>query len=330
MAEITYADALNQALREEMQKHPEMIIMGEDVATFGGRGGVFGVTADLMKEFGAERVRNTPISEAGFLGAGLGCALAGVRTVVEIMYIDFTTCCMDQIVNQAAKIKYMTGGQARVPLVIRTCQGAGRNAAAQHSQCLEVLFAHIPGIKVVIPADPYDAKGLLKTAINDDNPIMFIEAKGLYRMTGEVPEEEYFVPFGQAAVKREGSDVTVVAISSMVPPVLQAAEQLEKEDGISVEVIDPRTLTPLNLDPAYESVQKTNRAVVVQEAALDYGAGAEIAARIQEECFDYLDAPVKRLGAYNVPIPFSKNMEDFVIPNPTWIVEAVKGVLYRT
>jgi len=299
MREITIVEALREALAEEMSRDPTVFLMGEDI---GRANGVFNVTAGLQDEFGKERVIDTPISEAGFTGMGIGAALTGMRPVVEILFCDFMTLAMDQIVNQAAKLHYMTGGQAKVPLVIRTLMGAGRGAAAQHSQSLHAWVAHIPGLKVVMPSTPYDAKGLLKSAIRDDNPVIFFEDKMSYQVKGLVPVGEYTVPLGVADVKRVGTDVTFVATSSMVQVALAAAEVLAQE-GISAEVVDPRTLKPLDKETILESVKKTGRAVIIDEGHLSYGVTAEIAAIIADEAFDYLDAPVKRLGAMDVPVP---------------------------
>ncbi|MFS8543123.1 MAG: alpha-ketoacid dehydrogenase subunit beta, partial [Limnochordales bacterium] len=292
MRELTYAQALNEALREEMAADPRVFLMGEDIGHYGG---IFRVTQDLLAEFGPERVRDTPISEAAFIGAGLGAAMTGLRPVVEIMWVDFAMVAMDQIVNQVAKMRYMSGGQVAVPMVIRTQGGGGRGNAAQHSQSLEGLFAQIPGLKVVMPATPADAKGLLKAAIRDDNPVIFIEHKMLYATRGPVPTGEHIVPLGRADIKRPGSHVTVVAWSRALLYALEAAERLAAE-GISAEVIDLRTVTPLDLDTIYESVRKTHRAVVAHEACTSFGPGAEIAARIQHDLFDELDAPVVRVG----------------------------------
>ncbi len=324
MREILYREALNEALREEMERDERVFVLGEDVAD--PFGGVYKVTVGLSDVFGTDRVRNTPLSEVAIMGATLGSALTGMRPVAELMYIDFTAVCMDQIVNQIAKLRYMTGGQAVLPLVIRTQGGAGRSSAAQHAQSLGAWFVHTPGLKVVMPSTPEDAKGLLKTSIRDDNPVLFIEHKLLYNEKGPVPEDEYTIPLGVADVKRPGTDVTVIATSRMVLRSLNAAEQLEKE-GISVEVVDPRTLVPLDEERLLESVRKTNRVVIVHEACRRGGVGAEIAAMIQEKAFDYLDAPIERVGAADVPVPFAPIMEDFVIPGEGRIMDAVRRVL---
>lgn len=321
---VTYRDALREALREEMARDPSVFLLGEDI----GRcwGGAFKVTEGLAEEFGEERVRDTPISESAIVGAGVGAAITGMRPVVEIMFGDLTSLAMDQIANQAAKIRYMFGGQATCPLVIRTPFGAGVNIAAHHSQSLEAWFMHVPGLYVAVPSTPYDAKGLLKAAIRGDNPILFCEHKLLYPMEGEVPEEEYTVPFGTADIKKEGSDVTIVATLYMVHLALRAAEVLEKQ-GVNVEVVDPRTLTPLDKQAIIRSVKKTGRIVIVSEDCKTAGVSAEIAASVAEEALDYLDAPIKRLAEPDTPIPFSPTLEQYVIPNEKSIVRAVMEVL---
>ncbi len=311
MPELTYREALREALREEMKRDESVFILGEDIAEYGGP---YKVTQGLVDEFGHERVRNTPLAESAIAGAALGAALAGMRPVAEIMYIDFSLLALDQIFNQIAKFRYMTGGMVKVPLVIRTQGGGGRSAGVHHSQSLEALYTHIPGLIVVMPSNPYDAKGLLKSSIRDCNPVIFIEHKGLYAMSGEVPEEEYLVPLGKADVKRQGSDITVVATSQSVGLALQAAQTLEK-DGISSEVVDPRTLKPLDEDTILNSVKKTGRLLVVHEACKTGGFGAEVAAIAVEKAFDYLDAPIKRVAALDSPIPFNPRLEDYVLPN---------------
>ncbi|HZG80899.1 MAG TPA: alpha-ketoacid dehydrogenase subunit beta [Brevibacillus sp.] len=323
---ITYAAALNEALREEMKRDEDVIILGEDIGDYGG---VFNVTKGLIEEFGRERIIDTPISEAGFTGAGVGAAMTGLKPVVEIMWVDFTFVAMDQILNQAAKMSYMSGGQTAVPMVIRTQGGGGRGNAAQHSQSLEAIFAQVPGIKVVAPSTPYDAKGLLKQSIREGCPVMFLENKMLYNQRGEVPEEEYVIPLGVADIKRTGSDVTVVSLSRMVQFSLDAAEQLAQEGGISAEVIDLRTIVPLDVETVKQSVAKTNRLVIVQEAHRSYGWGAELAARIQEEAFDDLDSPVLRVAAEDVPIPYNLKLEKETLPQVADIVREVKKALYR-
>ncbi|MEH7482362.1 alpha-ketoacid dehydrogenase subunit beta [Neobacillus drentensis] len=321
---ITYAQAINEALREEMQANEDVVLLGEDIGSYGG---VFKVTKDLFSEFGKDRVIDTPISEAGFVGIGVGAAITGMRPILEIMWIDFTLVAVDQILNQAAKLSYMSGGKTKVPLVIRTQGGGGRGNGAQHSQCLEGLFAQFPGIKVVCPSNPYDAKGLLKASIREESPVMFIEHKLLYNMKGEVPVEEYSIPLGKADIKRKGKDVTIVALSSMVNLALKAAEQLEQE-GIEAEVIDLRSLVPLDIDSVVNSVRKTNRLVIVQEASTSFGWGAEIAARVQMEAFDELDAPIARVGAKDVPIPYSMELEKETLPQVKDIVNQVRKSLY--
>lgn len=323
MREITYREAVREALREEMRRDPSVFLLGEDIAEFGGS---YKVTQGLLEEFGHERVRNTPISEAAIVGAALGAALVGMRPVAEIMYVDFMGIAMDQIVNQMAKIRYMFGGKARVPVVIRTQQGTGRSSAAQHAQSLEAWFVHVPGLKVVQPSTPYDAKGLMKASIRDDNPVIFLEHKLLYAEKGPVPEEEYVIPLGKADVKRPGKDVTVVATSRMVLKALNAAKDLEQE-GIDVEVVDPRTLSPLDEDTILESVKKTGKLVVVHEAVRRCGFGAEIAATVAEKAFDYLDAPIKRVTALDTPMPFNPKLEAFVVPDEDKIKRAVRELV---
>jgi pyruvate/2-oxoglutarate/acetoin dehydrogenase E1 component len=320
MRQIPYWQALNEALRDEMRKDPRVLIMGEDVGLYGG---AYGVTRGLLDEFGAERVRDTPISEAAIGGAAVGAAMAGMRPVAEIMYVDFTPLAMDQIANQGAKNRYMFGGHTTVPMVIRTEGGAGRCIAAHHSQSLEALWLHFPGIYVVMPATPYDAKGLLKAAIRDDNPIMFIEHKMLYKEKGPVPEEDYIIPLGVADVAREGTDVTVVAYSRMRFRALEAAERLAKE-GISVEVIDPRTLKPLDLETITNSVKKTGRLVGVTEAYKTGSFISELFTLVGETVFDYLDAPMLRVTAEDVPVPMSEPLEAAAIPSTERIVAAIR------
>lgn len=324
MQRISYREALREALREEMRRDSTVFLLGEDIGRYWG--GAFKVTDGLAQEFGDERVRDTPISESAIVGTGVGAAITGMRPVAEIMFGDLTALAMDQIANQAAKIRYMFGGQASCPLVIRTPFGAGVNIASHHSQSLEAWFMHVPGLQVAVPSTPYDAKGLLKTAIRGDNPVFFCEHKLLYPIEGEVPEEEYLVPFGLADIKREGSDVTVVATLYMVHKALNAAETLEKE-GISLEVIDPRTLTPLDKKTILSSVKKTGRIIVVSEDCKTAGASAEIAAVVAEEAIDYLDAPIKRVAGQDAPIPFSPPLEQYVIPNEEKIIEAIKEVV---
>lgn len=323
MRKITFGQALSEAMHEEMVRDESVFVIGEDMGVMGS---VFGLTKGFMEEFGAHRVIDTPISESGFTGMSVGAAMRGLRPVVEIMYVDFTTVCMDPIVNQAAKMRYMTGGQAHVPMVIRAPQGAGRRNAGQHSQSLEAIFTHIPGLKVVCPATPYDAKGLLKAAIRDDDPVMFIEHKLLYATKGEVPEEEYVIPLGKADIKRAGKDVTVIAYSRQTSFALQAAQELA-ESGIDAEIIDLRTLVPLDWETISESIKKTHRVVIVQEAPQRGGYAGEIATQVMEELFDELDAPVKRVAGLNVVPPFSPALEDYIYPNPKDIVAGVKELL---
>lgn len=321
--EITFAQATLEAMAEEMRRDPTVFVMGEDIAR---QGGIFGQFKGLPQEFGYSRVIDTPISETAIVGAGLGAALTGMRPVVDMHFADFLGVAMDEVFNQIAKIRYMSGGQCKIPIVIRAPDGTVRSAAAQHSQSLEAWFIHVPGLKVVVPSTPYDAKGLLKSAIRDDNPVLYFENKVLYRMSGPVPEEEYLVPIGVAEVKRPGRDVTIIAYSIMVVKSLEAAERLAAE-GIEAEVVDPRTLWPMDWETLAASVRKTKRAVIVHEATRTGGVGAEIAATLQEICFDYLDAPIARLGAKHVPIPFSPPLERHVIPQVEDIVAAVKGLL---
>jgi pyruvate dehydrogenase E1 component beta subunit len=321
--ELTYAEAMREALSEEMRRDPSIFVMGEEV---GAAGGTFKSFDGLFAEFGPERVVDTPIAEEGFVGLGVGAAMAGMRPVIDLMFGDFATMAMDPIVNQAAKMYYMTGGQVSVPMVIHTTLGAGRRSAAQHSQCLHAWFAHIPGLQVVLPATPYDVKGLLKSAIRYNGPVLFYDDKMEYKRKGEVPEGEYLIPLGVAEVKREGTDVTVVATSSMVYAALEAAEQLAGQ-GISIEVVDPRTIKPLDIETILQSVQKTHRALVVDEAYQSFGVTAEIAAQIAEKAFDYLDAPVKRYGAMDVPVPFSPALEDVTIPDVQGIVARVRELM---
>jgi pyruvate/2-oxoglutarate/acetoin dehydrogenase E1 component len=308
---ISYREAIKEALREELARDERVFVMGEDVAQYGG---CYKVTKGLLDEFGPERIRNTPLAEAGIAGTALGAALVGMRPVAEIMYVDFTPIAMSQILNQISKFTYMTGGAVKVPLVIRTQGGAGVSAGPHHSQSLEAFFTHIPGLIVVMPSTPYDAKGLLKSSIREDNPVIFLEGKKLYGSTGDVPEDDYVIPLGKADVKRSGSDLTIVAYSRMVGRVLKVADALA-EDGIEAEVIDPRTLIPLDEEVIFGSVRKTSRLLLVQEACKTGGFAAEIAARVAEHASDYLDAPILRVAALDSPVPFSPNLEDAVIPN---------------
>jgi pyruvate dehydrogenase E1 component beta subunit len=325
MKTITYGQAISEALREEMRRDPAVFILGEDMGVMGS---VFGLTKGFMEEFGANRVIDTPISEAGFTAMAVGAALRGLRPVVEIMYVDFTPVCLDPIVNQAAKMRYMTGGQAAVPLVLRAPGGAGRRNAGQHSQSIEALFTHIPGLKVIAPATPADIKGLLKTAIRDDDPVVCIEHKLLYAVKGEVPDGERLIPLGRAAVKRPGRHVTLVAWSRQVHFALEAAAILARE-GIDAEIVDLRSLVPLDWDTLAASVRKTHRCVIVQEAVKRGGYGGELAAQISEELFDSLDAPVKRVAGLNVVPPFSPALEDLIYPDPGAIAAGVRQTLGR-
>jgi pyruvate/2-oxoglutarate/acetoin dehydrogenase E1 component len=318
--EITFAQAINEALAEEMRRDPSVFIIGEDVAE---AGTPFKVLSGLVKEFGPERVIDSPISEAGIAGIGVGAAMTGMRPVVDIMFGDFLTLTMDQLVNQAAKIHYMSGGKLKVPLVLRTTLGATRRSAAQHSQSLHAWVSHIPGLKVSVPATPYDAKGLLKSAIRDDNPVIFFEDKMMYQLKGPVPQEEYTIPLGVADVKRVGKDITLIATSSMVQVALTAAESLAA-GGIGAEVVDVRTTAPLDKQTLIESVKKTSRAIVIDEGYEGYGVTAEIASTIADGAFYYLDAPVKRMGAMDVPVPFSPVLEDQTVPTPEKVVELAR------
>jgi pyruvate/2-oxoglutarate/acetoin dehydrogenase E1 component len=324
--EITFAEAVREALAEEMRRDSRVFILGEDVAE---AGTPFKVLSGLVEEFGTKRVVDTPISEAGFTGLAVGAAMTGLRPVVDIMFGDFITLTMDQMANQAAKVHYMSGGKWRVPMVMRTTLGAARRSAAQHSQSLHAWFSHVPGLKVVLPSTPYDAKGLLKTAIRDENPVVFFEDKMMFKMKGPVPTEEYTIPLGVADVKREGDDITLVATSSMVQVALGAAGLLE-EIGVSAEVIDPRTTWPLDEKTLIESVKKTSRAIVIDEGYGRYGVTAEIAAVIAEGAFHYLDAPVKRMGAMHVPIPFSPPLEDVTVPTERSVFEVARGLCNRS
>ena len=323
--ELTLGEAVREALAEEMRRDPRVFVLGEDVAE---AGTVFKVLSGMVDEFGPERVLDTPISEAGFTGIAVGAAMTGMRPVVDIMFGDFVTLTMDQMVNQAAKVHYMSGGKWKVPMVMRTTLGATRRSGAQHSQSLHAWFCHVPGLKVVLPSTPYDAKGLLKTAIRDDNPVVFYEDKMMFRLKGPVPAEEYTIPFGVADVKRAGTDITIVATSSMVHVALGAAKLLEEFD-ISAEVIDPRTLWPLDERTLIESAKKTSRVMVIDEGYERYGVTAEIASVIAEGAFFDLEAPVKRMGAMHVPIPFSPPLEDATVPTERSVCEAARALCGR-
>lgn len=325
MPVITMREALNSAMREEMRRDPSVFLLGEEVAEYQG---AYKITQGLFQEFGEWRVRDTPIAEEAIAGVAVGAAFVGMRPIAEMMTFNFSILALDQIVNHAAKYRYMSGGQIRCPMVMRGPSGAAAQVAAQHSQALESWFAHVPGLVVVMPSTPRDAKGLLKSAIRDDNPVIFMENEVLYNLKGEVPEEEFTIPLGLGDVKRPGKDVTIVAWSRSVQFALQAAELLA-QDGIEAEVVDPRTLRPLDEEVIFDSVRKTNRCVVVEEGWRYAGFGAEIADRVQRECFDALDAPVVRVTAADVPMPYSKMLEKAYLPQPERVVEAARQVLYR-
>ena len=327
MAEMRYRDALNAALREELLRDERVLLMGEDIGVFGG---AFKVTAGLLEEFGERRVRDTPISENTIVGMGVGAAMAGLRPVVELMTINFALLAFDQIVNHAAHIHYMFGGQARVPLVVRMPQGAGHQLGPTHSHCLEALFLHVPGLLVAVPATAADAKGLLKTAIRDENPVIFIEHESLYSVREEVPDDEdLLVDFGRARIVREGGDVTIVGVSRMARTAGRAAATLAEEHGLQAEVIDPRTLRPLDLDTILQSVRKTSRCVIVEEGWPHGGVGANLAALIAEQAFDFLDAPVERVSGADVPMPYSQPLEDIAYPHEAQVVQAALSVSGR-
>ena len=322
MPKKSMRDALREALHEEMERDDSIIVLGEDVIA---HGGPYAVTRGIDEKFPG-RIRQTPISEAGIVGTALGAALCGMRPVAEVMYVDFATCAMDEVVNQMAKVRYMFGGQTDVPVVLRLPSGSARLLAAQHSQCLEAWFLHVPGLQVVVPSTAYDAKGLLKTALRGKDPVLFMEYKRLYTNEDEVPDEDYAIPFGQADVKREGSDVTIVATGPMVPKALEAADLLSPE-GIEVEVVDTRTLVPFDKATVFASVEKTNRVIVTDEEVKRGGTSAEIASLIAEECFDSLDAPVKRLAAAEVPMPFSPELEKLVVLKTEHLVAAARELV---
>ncbi|MFN8490085.1 MAG: alpha-ketoacid dehydrogenase subunit beta [Caldilineaceae bacterium] len=317
---LTFGEAIKEAIAEEMRRDSRVFIMGEDVAE---AGTPFKVLLGLVDEFGPQRVIDSPISEAGIAGLGVGAAITGMRPIIDIMFGDFLTLTMDQLVNQAAKTHYMSGGKLKVPMVLRTTLGATRRSAAQHSQSLHVWLSHVPGLKVVLPSTPYEAKGLMKSAIRDDNPVVIFEDKMMYQLKGPVPEGDYTIPFGVADVKRVGTDITLVATSSMVQVALEAAEKLA-EIGVSAEVIDPRTTAPLDKQALIDSAKKTSRAIVIDEGYEQYGVTGEIASLIADGAFYYLDAPVKRMGAMNVPVPFSPVLEDVTVPTPQGVVEMAK------
>jgi acetoin:2,6-dichlorophenolindophenol oxidoreductase subunit beta len=324
MAQMNMSLAIRNAMELEMDRDPTVFLIGEDI---GLTGGVFGTTAGLYAKFGDKRVIDTPISESGFVGAAAGAAALGLRPVVSLMFVDFIGVCLDQILNQAAKMRYMFGGKAKIPMVVRANFGAGLGAGAQHSQSLEAFFMHIPGIKVIMPSTPYDAKGLLIAAIRDDNPVIYLEHKLLYGLQGEVPDESYTIPIGSADIKRPGTDVTLVATGLMVHKALSAAEKAEAE-GISVEVLDPRSLLPLDETAILESVKKTHRLIVVHEEVKFAGCGAEIAAMVAEKAFDYLDAPIMRIGAPFCPVPFSPVLEAAYLPGEAVISEALRSIIH--
>jgi pyruvate dehydrogenase E1 component beta subunit len=326
MRQITYSEAIREAMVEEMHRDPSVFLFGEDVGTFGG---VWGVSAGMLEEFGEERVRDTPISEVAIIGAGLGAAMMGMRPIAEIMFGDFLMCAGDQIVNQVAKARFMSGGKANVPLTIRVTTGAPGSAGAQHSQSPESWFMNVPGLKIAVPATPADAKGLLKSAIRGEDPVLFFEHKMLYAESGPVPDDpDLVVPFGQAAIVREGTEVTLIATGIMVKKALEAADQLAR-DGISAEVIDPRTLVPLDRETLIQSVAKTSRVVIAHEAHRRSGPGAEIAAMLAEEAIEYLDGPIVRVAAKNVPLPYSPILEEYVLPDADDIVEAARSFFPR-
>ncbi|WP_418750889.1 alpha-ketoacid dehydrogenase subunit beta [Frisingicoccus sp.] len=324
MSEITYAQAINDAISEEMRKDDTVFMMGEDIGLYCG---AFGVSRGMVQEFGEERIIDTPIAEQAYVGAAVGAAMTGLRPIVELMFSDFMCVCFDELVNEAAKLRFMFGGKVKVPLVMRAAAGAGTGAAAQHSQSLEACLAHFPGLKVVIPSTPYDAKGLLKSAIHDDNPVMFLEQKKLYRTKGEVPEEDYSIPLGVADIKREGQDCTIVTYGRMVQVCLEAAEALEKE-GINIEIVDIRSLLPLDTDTIIQSVKKTKHVLIVHEAVQFGGFGGEICGQIADsEAFYYLDAPIKRLGGKSTPIPFNPKLEAETFPTVEKVIRAVKELV---
>src|SRR6266851_7386707 len=325
MAIVTMREALNQAIREEMQRDENVFLMGEEVAAYQG---AYKVTKGLLEELGPKRVIDTPITELGFAGLGVGAAMVGLRPIVEFMTFNFSILATDQIINSAAKMLYMSGGQLKVPIVFRGPGGSAYQVSSQHSQAIESWYAYFPGLKVVMPATPADAKGLLKSAIRDDDPVIFMEQERMYGMKGEVPDDDDFtIPLGAAEVKREGTDATIVARSVMVPTALKAAEELAKE-GVSCEVIDPRTIRPLDIKTIVESVKKTNRVVIAEESHPFASVGAEISAEISERAFDYLDAPVKRVSGVDVPMPYAKNLERLAIPDVAEIIAAVRAVSY--
>jgi pyruvate dehydrogenase E1 component beta subunit len=327
MAELSYRDAIRAAMMEEMDRDPNVLIMGEDIGVYEG---TFRITAGMLKKYGPKRVIDTPIAEAGMAGTAVGMAMLGLRPIVEMMTMNFAIVAADQILNHAAKIRYFSGGQVDIPMVIRGPQGAGVQLSAQHSQTFEAFYGHFPGIKVAVPATPADAKGLLKTAIRGKDPVIFLESAALYGMKGEVPDDpDFTVPFGKSRVAREGSDVTIVSFGRMLQLSLTVAEKLAKDEGIEAEVIDLRTVRPLDLEPAYESVGKTHRCVVVQEQWKPFGAAAEIAANITETVFDELDAPIERVTGEDVPMPYARNLELLATPHEQHVADAIRKVMYK-
>ena len=323
MKKITVLEAIREAISEEMDRDANVFMIGEDIGRFGS---ALGQTKGLFEKFGAARIIDTPISEAAIVGAAVGASILGMRPIADIMFTDFSTIAMDQIINQAAKAKFMSGGKVSVPIVIRMQGGAGRGKAAQHSQSFEAIFSHIPGLKVVMPSTPYDTKGLLKTAIRDNDPVVFIDHGSLYGVKGEVPDEDFTLPLGRGEIKRPGSDVSVITYSYMVHTALAAAETLAKE-GIDIEIVDLRTLRPMDTEIILESVKKTHRAVVLHEACVTGGLGGEIVARIADSAFDYIDAPIKRVGVPDVPIPYAKSLEDTILPNEEKLIACIRNVL---
>lgn len=325
MAVMTIREALNQAMREEMRRNEDVFLMGEEVAAYQG---AYKVSKGMLEEFGEKRVVDTPITELGFAGLGVGAAMVGLRPIIEFMTFNFSILATDQIINSAAKMLYMSGGQFKIPIVFRGPNGSAYQVSSQHSQAMESWYAHFPGIKVVMPSTPADAKGLLKSAIRDDDPVIFLEQERMYGNKGEVPDDEDFtIPLGKADIKREGTDATIVARSIMVPVALKAAEELEKQ-GVSVEVVDPRTIRPLDMDTIIASVKKTNRVVIAEESHPFCGVGAEISARITESAFDYLDAPVRRLSGVDAPMPYARNLEKLALPDVERVIQAVREVAY--
>ncbi|MBV9256487.1 MAG: alpha-ketoacid dehydrogenase subunit beta [Ktedonobacteraceae bacterium] len=326
MAEITFRQALNDTLREELQRDENVFLMGEEIGNFEGS---YKITAGLLKEFGPRRIVDTPIAENGFVGMATGAAMLGLRPVVEIMTINFIIMAMDEIVNHAAKIYYMFGGQCPIPLVIRTPGGGGQQLSATHSQNLETWFAHVPGLKVVAPSTPEDAKGLLRSSILDNNPVIFLENLALYNVRGEVPEEYYTTPIGKAKVAKEGTDLTIISYSRMASVAMEVARHMQQENGLNIEVVDIRTLRPLDTETLINSVKKTNRAIIFEEDWRSYGIGAEIAATLQEEAFDYLDAPIKRIASLEVPLPYSKPLELAALTGSKQLVDAINELAPR-